>query len=271
MILANILQAINMAITPIIAFAISNTTKGVFVTIGLITSGICLICLFIIVKNLDWHNIGLRLGLSSGKELVRYGFPRVPGDFAMAGLMSLPAVFTAHIAGIRKAGYVAFGVSVLNMTGGFFAPVGLILLPKASQLIASGDLNLLKHYVTKLIKISFLLTVPFLIIFELFADRIIQIYLGNAFVHDVTGVVRGIMIAGVSHVIYVSLRSVLDACYERPVNAINILVSLLLFLVLSGISVLLNKGYVLVIASFVIASYVLGGLSLHGIREVFRK
>jgi O-antigen/teichoic acid export membrane protein len=55
------------------------------------------------------------------------------------------------------------------MTGSFFAPLGLVLLPKSSQLIASQNMGKLKKYIVKLASLTVLLTLGGLIFFEIFA------------------------------------------------------------------------------------------------------
>ncbi|MGC8846562.1 MAG: lipopolysaccharide biosynthesis protein, partial [Candidatus Hydrogenedens sp.] len=266
MIKANILQMINMGIIPLFAFTMSNTTQQV---LGITGIGILIISttfFSFIIKDIKRERLDI---LSRGKELLGYGLQRVPGDFGMAALLSLPAIFTAHIAGVKDAGYVAFGISLLNMIGTAFAPIGLIMLPKASQLIGSKDLYRLKYYILKLLKIAFLLTTVGVTFFELFADKIITLYLGRAF-SDIVLVARVIMIGVLPYAIYVSMRSIIDAYYVKAVNTMNIVIALLIFLMLSGITTAMLKSYSIII-SFLIAIFILGGLTIFGVRKIIRE
>jgi O-antigen/teichoic acid export membrane protein len=162
------------------------------------------------------------------KELMAYGVHRVPGDFGLSGLFSLPATFASHISGTTIAGYVAFGTSLLNMIGSLFEPLGLILLPKASQLVANNDFKTLKYYILKIFKITFIITFLSIVFFEILADKIIALYLGN-FPSDLVMITRLIVIASLGYTIYVAMRSIIDAYYVKPINTKNIFISLMFF------------------------------------------
>lgn len=208
--------------------------------------------------------------MPSTKELLVYGLQRLPGDFGLAALLALPATLTAHLTGVREAGYVAFGISLLNMTGAPFAPLGLILLPKAGQVIASKDLKLLKHYIFRLLQVTLLLTMSGVILFEVFADKIINLYLGESFSATVL-VARITMVGSLAYTLYVSMRSIIDAYYVKTINTINIFASLLLFLILSGLVVLFAKGYIYLVICSTFAFFSLGGLTLLEIRKLLAR
>jgi len=265
MLRANFLQMINLGIVPLCAFFARDTTDGVLTIIGSAWLIVSFSFLLFIIRNLKWDkNIKKCV-----KELLVYGLQRVPGDFGLAALLTLPATLTAHISGVKEAGYVAFGISLLNMAGTAFAPVGLILLPKASQIIASKDFKQLKYYASKLLKITLLLTMSGVIFFEIFADRIITLYLGESF-SDILSVARIIMVAAIAYTVYVTMRSIIDAYYVKAINTINILITFSFFIILAGTALSLNAGYTYIVTSFVIAMFLLGGLTLRHIRKLSR-
>ena len=150
-----------------------------------------------------------------------------------------------------------------------FAPIGLVLLPKASQLIASKDVEKLKEYIKKLAIITLLLTLAGLIVFEIFADGIIKIYLGEAF-NDLIVVARIIMLGCLGYTFYVSMRSILDAYYVKAVNTLNIIISLAFFLTTSLMVYVLNGSHIALVGSFVVALYTLGILTLFGIWKLLK-
>ncbi|MEW5766780.1 MAG: hypothetical protein AB1797_04025 [bacterium] len=264
MVSANILQIINMGIVPPIVFLFGKDTKQILLIGGILWIVISVSFLVLILRKSTFKIVNLFLHT---KELISYGLQRVPGDFAMAAILSLPAIFTAHISGVKEAGYVSFGISLLNMVGAAFAPIGIILLPKASQLIASKDVNLLKDYVNKILRITLSLTIVGIIIFEILADRIINLYLGRNF-FDIVLVVRIIMVASIAYAVYISMRSIIDAYYVKAINIINIILCLLLFLGLSAIAVLFITGYIYIVYCFVIALFLLGILTLIETRKL---
>lgn len=265
---ANLLQFINSAVIPITVFFIGVSLQQVLFFSGLLWILISFGFLVMILKNIDYNCKDYFPHL---KELLSYGIQRLPGDFCMAALISLPAILTAHIAGVTQAGYVAFGISILMMSGAFFAPIGLILLPKASQLIANKEYSLLKHHILKLLKITVISTIFSVLFFEIFADAIIHLYLGEGF-SDMAFTARIIFISAIAFTIYVSMRSVIDAYYVRAKNTINIFYSMLIFMLFSVITILfVNDGYIFIILGFVIAIFTLGVLTLLEIRTIIRK
>lgn len=264
MVRANFLQMINMGIVPILAFIMSKTTEDVLEITGLSWLVVSILFLFWITINLRWDNSKV---VSCTKELLLYGVRRVPGDIGLAALLTLPASFTAHVVGVKEAGYVAFGTSLLNMTGGFFAPVGTILLPKASQIIATKDINMLRYYTFKLLRITISLTVIGTILFEVFADKIIGLYLGKSF-SEVVLIAKVIMVGGVVYPVFTLMRSIVDAYHTRAINSKNILFSLLSFLLLSATAIFFVKGPIYIAACLVISIFLLSSLTILEIRKI---
>ena len=152
---ANGLQALNRGLVLLLAFAFGTTARQVLLATGIGLSGVSAVFLVLILRQMEWHFPDIMV---CGKDLIHYGIQRVPGDFGIAAILALPMVFIAHISGVREAGYVAFGISLLSMAGGFFAPIGLVLLPKATSMLAQRDHALFKHYVMKIQWVTFVLS-----------------------------------------------------------------------------------------------------------------
>jgi len=267
MIKANFLQLINMGIVPLLVFFLKNNLKEIILLNGLIIILVSFIFLLSIVKNIVFERNEIYTNI---KELMAYGIQRVPGDFGLSGLFSLPATFASHISGITIAGYVAFGTSLLNMIGSLFAPLGLILLPKASQLVANNDFKTLKYYILKILKVTFILTILGVVFFEIFADKIIALYLGN-FPSDLVMIARLIVIASLGYTIYVAIRSIIDAYYVRAMNTKNIFISLMFFLTMSIVTTLVSKSYMFLVVSLVFSIFLLGILTLVEIKKLLKK
>ena len=142
-------------------------------------------------------------------------------------------------------------------------------MPKASQLIANDNLKLLGSYTWKLVKGTVLLCVLAIIIYEVFASQILEIYLGDA-PSELVQITRLIMLGILGFAIYTILDSVINAFYVRPINTINIFISFCFFLILSGASILLSENYLLIIISFILAMTLLGFLSLLGAVSIFK-
>jgi O-antigen/teichoic acid export membrane protein len=267
MIKANILQLINLGIIPVIVFFIAKDIQSIFLYTGI---AIFFITALFFVK---MFSEGLKYNKSyfkpCGRELLLYGVQRVPGDIGIAAFFSIPAFIASHISGIQTAGYVAFGISLLNMAGATFGPICLIVLPEAGNIISGKDMGRLKGYSDKILKWTFIITVIGLLIFELFADFIIKIYLGNSY-FEMIAISRIIMISSLGYTVYISLRSILDAFYIKAINTKNIFISFILFILLMVIFWFTLGNYWSVIYSFVISMLLLGLLTKNEVKKIFK-
>ncbi len=158
---------------------------------------------------------------SSAKDLLRFGLARIPGDISMAGMLALPAFLTSNLFGIRQAGYVAFGVSIVNMIGGMFQPVGLIMLPKMSSMVSEGRQNEARVILGRIIKYTALLSVGMTIILFISAKYLLHYWLGPQF-DEATGILRIAVLAAAPYALFVALRSSIDAAHVKAVNAGNV-------------------------------------------------
>jgi O-antigen/teichoic acid export membrane protein len=267
MLKANFLQIINLGFVPLFAFAVSKSTRQVLFITGFCWLEISLVFLFFILKHQSWERMNI---LRYTKELIKFGLQRVPGDFGLAAILTLPAIFTAHLAGVREAGYVAFGISILNMAGSVFAPIGLILLPTVSKLISEKNFSTLKSQINKILKITLFFSIIGIIFFETFAVQIIRMYLGKNFINLIL-VSRVIIVGSLAYNIYISMRSIIDACYVRAINTINIFISLAVSLMTLGMGIIISKHYILIVICFLIGLFSLAGLTLREIKKIILK
>lgn len=267
MYIANLFQIINLGIIPILAFLVSDQAIHILVFTGLgwtVVSSIFMIITFAKIK------IEKALFIPALKEILFYGIQRVPGDLAIAGLFSIPAFLIAHVSSVSDAGNVAFGISLLNMAGAVFGPICLILLPEASKMIVSGDFKKLFGQIRKITIMTLILTMSGLLLFELLATEILEIYLGK---NDAELVLfsRVIMLGSIGYTIYISLRSILDAYYVKAVNTINIVITLVGYLIMAGI-ILIIKAHTLYFAfAFVLSVMLLGTLTVSEILKIKRR
>jgi len=264
---ANLLQLINFAIVPLAVFIFSKSVVQVFLWNGVIVLGVTIIAFMFISTeiNMDFGNLDYY-----AKESLGYGVQRVFGDFGLAALISLPAIITTHTIGIKEAGYVAFGISLLNMVGQIFAPLGLVFLPKVSQLLGSGDLKQIGFYIKRLFFITLIISIVIVAFYEMFAGLILQLYLGNV-EYELISITRLIILSSVGYSIYVSLRSIIDAYYKKAINTINIVISLLLYImIVSGAKLLFSEiSYTVLIYIFIVVIYILTLLTLWRIGNIF--
>jgi len=109
---------------------------------------------------------------------------------------------------------------VLAIVGAIFAPVGLILLPKASRLIAHGAAEELERHVSLVFRLSLIVSILLTISVEMFSGQLVHAYLGLGF-SEISTVVRVVMLGAVPYALYTVLRSVIDARHTEALNTKN--------------------------------------------------
>jgi len=99
------------------------------------------------------------------------------------------------------------------------------------------------------------------VFFEVFANQIVDIYLGPKFAGSVA-TLRVLMLGALPWGIYMSLRTIIDARHKRAVNAINVGVAFALFTATMLILRIWLDPATVVVPVFVMTLYVLGTLTV---------
>ena len=210
---ANLLQFVNHGLVPLTVFTFySRSVTALLMALGVSSIAVAGAALLFT----PWKAV-LVDNRRQVKELLRFGIQRVPGDFILMALFALPATFVAHKSGIQAAGFVAFGISMINVIGSFFSPFGLILLPKAGELLAAGRNGELRHRVWVLTKITLVVSAVLALGIAIGADALIRAYLGPDF-KDGAGILRVLLLAAVPYSLYTVVRNVIDAFHELGIT-----------------------------------------------------
>ena len=262
---ANVLQLVNLAAVPIFCLLkVRNSTPQVLLWIGILWVGVSLIGIcFTPILKISFSSF------NEGRELLRYGLQRVPGDFILMALLALPVILVAHRMGVQEAGFVAFAVSIISMIGAFFTPVGLILLPKASGLLASGRMQELRIHVMHIVRISLVISTVAAGIVAICASLLIKLYLGAGF-EQAAYILRFIILGAIPYALFAVLRNLIDAFHR---NAVTALVSTLGFFVFIGWSCLARSmalpGHQILIG-LLFGLSVLGGAAFYECMRILR-
>ena len=263
---ANLLQIVNSGIVPLIVLLWGPRN------VGPVLEETGAVILFVSALGLlwtPWRHLASNCS-SEAKVLLRYGLPRVSGDFALIALLGLPTFLVAHLVGVQDAGYVAFGVSVLGMIAAVFAPVGLVLLPKASGFIARGANEELRSHISAILQLSLVVSVVLTIAVEISAGTAIRLYLGSDF-SGIAMIVRVIMLGAVPYAVFTVLRSAVDARHFKAINARNCIIALTVFSCCSGLLFLLrDKSVLLMILPLPLSLFVLGTLTWRETSDLLR-
>lgn len=251
---ANILQFTNLGLVPIVCFVVLRLPVQRFL---LILGGAWLLIASIALFSTPVRNVAVPAKRETA-ELLRYGLQRLPGDFILIGLLSVPVIFVAHRGGLEQAGYVAFAISVLSMIGAFFGPIGLILLPKASALLAAGKKDVLRVHVNRLVKVAITVSAIATVLICVFARFFIRAYLGTGF-EQAVGTMQWVVLGAVPYALFTILRNLIDAFHRNAVTAVITMGSFGVFALGIWIPVGQLAGGREVLLAFLLALMALGG------------
>ena len=261
---ANVLMAVNMAAIPILAITFfGGSVASILTAMGALW--IVVSVGFLVSFRMSFE--GVR---ASVVELTRYGVPRVPGELIRLTLFALPGILIAHATDVAVAGGVAFGVAAVGMLGTALTPIGFVMLPAAARMLAEGSTQDLRRQVVQIVRLAVLALSLAIVGAELFAPQIVAVYLGPQFASTATAL-RVVVPAALPWGIYMSLSSVIDAHHIRPVNARNMAIAFAVFLVISAVLTLIGAPALTIAAAFVVATYVLGALTLYEVHTITRQ
>ena len=252
---ANLIYIANFALVPVAAILLfQGSVEWMLVAMGvgwLAVSGITLL-------RLPMNFAALK---SNVRELARFGIPRVPGDAVTLLLFAMPGILIAHSADIRVAGIVAFGIAALGMIGTALTPVSFVLLPFASRMFAAGSVKQLRTEMAEVVGLTMAGTFFVVVALEVFAGPIVRVYLGPGFSSGVD-ILRLTLVGALPWGVYVTLRSVIDARHVRPINARNVIVAFLCFVLLAVLLPRVTDSTTSAVLAFVIALWILAGLTI---------
>jgi len=268
----NILQIINLALVPIgILIIFKNITIEMLVTlIGAATFIVAFIFSLFLIKELFIHTEKRRFK-NSLKELFHYSFPRFIASIVYAGLISLAPIFAAHFASIQEVGYLSVSQSLLGATGVAVAPLGLILLPKVSNLISQKREEEIKENLNYLIGATVQLSIFIFFQLIIFTDVIIKYWLGSEFI-DAIPIMRIIFCSIIFSLFGGAVGSILEASKVKPINLINLSIAFGVFLIISGIllfSVKIFSSIISLSIAFTSGLVCLGILSYVSVRKIY--
>lgn len=268
---ANILQIWNMSLVPVIALVLFVHLRSVaaivnFTAVLTIATSVS-VSIPTLRRAFTRGNFELRRPL---KKLLTYGLARVPGDFAAAALFAVGPIIAAQFMPLKQVSPLLLGTSLLMAAAVSVAPLGVLLLSKVSVVIAQNRLQdvrqPLSYMMNGVLDLSMFMTLQFIVV----ADLVLRIWVGPDLLNAVP-IVRIVALAIPCFLFFTALRSVIDAATVKASNAYNILVTLIAFLVLTGVSVLaLPREFLLVGLSvaMVISLALLAGLTAATVRRL---
>ena len=159
------------------------------------------------------------------------------------------------------------------MIGSGLTPISFVLLPVAARLLAAGKVRQLRSEVVDVVGITLAGTLVLVVLLEVFAAPIVEIYLGPSFKSSVD-ILRLTLIGALPWAAYITLRSVIDARHVKPINARNLAISFLLAIVLAFVLRRVADPETSAVLAFVLALWLLAGLTMleaNRIANIFAK
>jgi O-antigen/teichoic acid export membrane protein len=232
--LANVLQSVQIGVLPLLAtwtlgrHGARTTLLGIGVVSVLLALGAAITLVAQALSHVRRAAI-----LPALRALSGYGLARVPGDLAVAGLYALGPILAAHTLDLRAAGLLAVGLSLVTALAAAFTPLGLVLLPRLSGQLAGPHASRVRaqlpHLVGSAIHLACFLGVTSL----LFGNDLLGLFLGPSF--SFPNLVFGLLVVGAAgNVLFVVLRSVLDADTAVPLNAMHAMAALAVMVAVWG-------------------------------------
>lgn len=260
--LANIIQLINVGIIPVLVFFLADDVEDLIYWNSLLMLLVCLLAGILVVRRFpsDWKIADLK---TDAKELLRYGLPRVPGDFALLALLTLPTYLSLQINhDIVLAGEIAYSITLLNMAGAAFGPISLVLLPEIARFLTEKNTGQIRKRFRVFVALSLGLTTFGYLIFYFFNELVFRILLGNKVSSNIDDICIIMLLSVFGYSLFVVLRSFLDAIKVTAVNAFNLLIALGTYLLLVAAASFwkLDSSYYLI--AFVVSMTLLGLLTL---------
>lgn len=229
--LANFVQFINVGVIPLTVLFLSDSVLNLIYlnTIALFVS--CAIVIGIIFKKYDIQ-INKKMAKEDSIVLLKYGLPRVLGDFALLALLTLPTYIILEMQDdILIGGDVAYCITLLNLVGAAFAPMSLVLLPEIASFINQKRQDLIEKRFKVFVVICLGLTAFGYLLFYFFTEFFLHLLLGSNFRPNLIEYSRIVLLSSFGYGLYIILRSFLDAIHVRATNAYNLLICLGIYLI----------------------------------------
>ena len=208
------------------------------------------------------HGKGLSGVRQEASLLLRYGLPRALGNAAEPILdLMLPWLALLSGAGLIGAGGLAIGLALLRPLNPVTGAMGLVLTPSAAKWAAQGNLaaqgNQMRRVTEWALHIGLFATVQLVI----WTDVLVVTWLGPKYMTAIWPV-RIICLSLAPSFFYASARGIIDGENEKPINTLNLLLSMGVLLISAAAAHLLRFGEAALAICYFLSRVALGTLTL---------
>jgi O-antigen/teichoic acid export membrane protein len=258
---SNIMQLINIGILPVLVVFLTHNVLQL-----LYFNGFMLILNLLIFTSYIFYKRAIEINVEACKAdaivLLKYGLPRVLGDFALLALLTIPTYLVLNFQkDMLRGGDIAYSITLFNLVGAAFGPLSLVLLPEIASFLVEKRIDLIRKRFNVFLFVSLFLTLIGYLTFYFFHDFVLNLLLGKKHRKELFEVANIILLGSFGYVLYIVLRSFLDAIHVKAKNATNLLISLGVYCLLILIGFFLNVEMQYYLYFFVISVTLLGILT----------
>lgn len=226
------------------------------------TAVFSLFSLVILIKALfkfkaELKSVEPKLLLKSGKELLIYCSPRLPGEIVLFAFSLVPLVIVTNKFDLTQSGLFSSAVSVNTALASLFSFVGIILLPSVSKSMVKNDIKSVTKQILVILVLFVALALLMIGFVYLFPEFVIKVLYSEEYFEAIP-LMKIIILAILPNALYLLFRNPLDAMSKFPYNTICLVLGFAIMIAL----MLLSKTVLQCAAAFIIGYCVLGVLSM---------
>lgn len=215
MIGANIFQLLGTAIIPIIVFTFVIDLYEGFSWIGSCVLIVMIFAFIIRNKGINIHEINFE----QSKKIIIYGLERIPSFVAQFILLAGIPLFLAQTVNFESVAYFISSLSLVRLSLIIVNPIGMVLLPRISNKIASGAMDDVANFLNIFLKAGIVFSVIGTAYFYINAPLILMFWLGEVSETGIT-ILRLTILALPFYTFSGLTRSPIDAVSEKGYNSL---------------------------------------------------
>ena len=258
---SNLIQLVNIGFLPISVLLYTQNVQQLLLLNGVFLLVSCLIFgLYVFIKRqiqLDFQSCW-----EDAKLMLNFGLPRILGDFALLAMLTFPTYIVLSLQkNVLTGGDVAYSITLLNLVGAAFGPLSLVLLPEIGGFLAEKRIDLIKKRFYVFVLSGIILTLIGYLTFYFFHEFILNLLLGKDHRNEIFDIAQVVLLGSFGYVLYIILRSFLDAIHVKAKNATNLVIALIIYIVMAGYGYSMHVKSITYIYYFVISLNTLGLLT----------
>ena len=263
---ANVFQLLGTAIIPIVVFtSVAKLNDGLF----LIGCSVTTIMVFAFL----FRNKGIHLAAITfhhSKKIIIYGIERVPSFVAQFILLAGVPIYLAQKVNFESVAYFNSSLSLVRLALLIVNPIGMVLLPRISNKIATGSVDEVNNMLNILFKAGLFLSVIGTIYCYINAPLILNFWLGTV---NVSGVnILRLTILALPFYTFAGLsRSPIDAVSEKGYNSLIYSLAAIVMIAIIFIGKIFDCDFLeTALTSFLISHIIAGLASAYFIQRLYK-